>query len=333
MGKYLAQLFATIKLSLLNQQTMMTKQSVKPSAYNMSWRKYRFQSFTELGLVGLEKQFPQFLFPHPTVQALGRKVNEPLLGVVALWEGKAVGLVVVEKHGDHNGLVVCWNVEKNQRGFGLGKKLIKQIEVFAKSQGLLALDLSFRRDTKFYPQITKTLNHFAWRTPEAQLFLYKVEIPIFVQLPVAQKMKLPAEYELFLWDTLAESDKQYVLNRQKKMDWYPKALSPHFDNPNFEKGNSVGLRFRGDVVGWMINYRVGEHVIEYSSLFVSPELQGLARGVPLMVEAAKRQYAMGVKFAIFQVQSKNKAMNMFTKKHMGKSVVSETSRYSSYKAL
>jgi len=69
----------------------MTDQTLNLPSYNVSWREYHFQTSSELRLAMLEKEFSQFLSPHPLVQTSGRVPNEPLLGVIARWQGQIVG--------------------------------------------------------------------------------------------------------------------------------------------------------------------------------------------------------------------------------------------------
>ncbi len=311
----------------------MDDKYLKLASYNLSWRKYYFQTFSKLRLAEVEQEFPQFLSPHPLVQTSGRKLNEPLLGVIALWQGKPVGLVLVEKRDSQNGLIVCWNVIKSHHNHGLGRELIEQIELFSKSNDIINLTLSFRWDTSFRPQISKTLQHLGWQSPKQELKLYKFSPALFMQMPWCQTMRLPPELEIFSWETLSRNDKQQILDRKKQSDWYPVEHSPLFDEPKFEPATSIGLRLHNEVVGWLITHRGSADVIEYSSLFVSPELQGLGRGIHLIVEAVKRQHAHKVAHAIFQVQVKNTQMISFVERRMSETIVSKTSRWYSVKLL
>jgi len=310
----------------------MTDQTLNLPSYNVSWREYHFQTSSELRLAMLEKEFSQFLSPHPLVQTSGRVPNEPLLGVIARWQGQIVGLILVEKK-EQQGLVVCWHVLKAQRGFALGKKLLLKMERFAKSNELQNLSLSFREDSPFHPQITKTLQGLVWEPAKKELMLYKFSPKLFMQMPWCQNMSLPEGFEIFLWNTLTKQDRQHILDRQKRTNWYPVHQSPLFNVPDFEPANSVGLRLYGEVVGWMITHRVHADVIEYSSLFVSPELQSLGRGIHLIIAAVKRQQELGITRGIFQVKIDNSAMLSFVEKRMEETISSQTSRCFSMKVL
>jgi len=144
---------------------------------------------------------------------------------------------------------------------------------------------------------------------------------------------LPEGFEIFLWNTLTKQDRQHILDRQKRTNWYPVHQSPLFNVPDFEPANSVGLRLYGEVVGWMITHRVHADVIEYSSLFVSPELQSLGRGIHLIIAAVKRQQELGITRGIFQVKIDNSAMLSFVEKRMEETISSQTSRCFSMKVL
>ena len=311
----------------------MVGNTFKAKGYNINFREYYFQASANLSLAMLEKEFPQFLLPHPMVQTSGRTPNQPLLGVIAKWQGQATGLVVVEKRDDQSGLIICWHVNKAHQGFGLGRKLLRQIERFAIANGLQILSLSFRGDTSFRPQITKILHRLDWQMPKKELMLYKFSPKQFLQMPWCQNMSLPPKFEIFAWNTLTNADKQHILDRQEQGNWYPVELSPLFDAADFEPTNSVGLRWYGTVVGWLITHKVHADVIEYSRLFVSPELQGLGRGIHLIIEAIKRQHEHGLTRGIFQVQTANTKMISFVERRMAESITAQTGRWVSRKLL
>ena len=205
--------------------------------------------------------------------------------------------------------------------------------LFSKKNGLNSIALSFRWDSSYRQPITKILQQLDWQVPKKELALYKFSPERFMQMPWCQQMTLPEGFEIFSWDLLTPQDKQQILNRQQLENWYPLELSPLFEGLTFEPANSIGLRLHNLVVGWMITHRVKHDVIEYSSLFVSPELQKLGRGVHLIVESVKRQQALGVAKGIFQVQAENKVMTTFAEERMGETILSQTSRWFSSKLL
>lgn len=311
----------------------MTVKTIKETGYNISWREYHFQASAKMRLDALEKDFPQFLSPHPLVQTSGRKPNEPLLGIIAHWQGKPAGLIIMEKQTAENGLVLVWHVLKPHQGFGLGRKLVEQLERYVRSTEVHSLTLSFREDSRFRSQINKTLQRLGWQAPKKELMLYKFSPKQFMQMPWCQHLHLPKAFEIFSWDTLTKTEKQHILTRQQQTNWYPAGFSPQFESPGFEALNSVGLRYQGEVVGWMVTHRVHPNVIEYSSLFVSPERQSLGRGYHLMVESVRRQHSLGIAHGIFQVQANNKAMLSFVERRMAKTIVSQTSRWFANKLL
>jgi N-acetylglutamate synthase-like GNAT family acetyltransferase len=295
--------------------------------YQVNWRQYRFQASNALGLKAMEKEFMPFFSPHPSSHTSGRVLNEPLLGITALWKGQVVGLILVEKVNELQGLVVCWHVLKPQRGFKLGKQLISKMEKYATQQGIQQLSLSYRWDSASRPQINQALHHAGWKDLEKKLHLIKYSVDLFVQMPWCKNMvTLPEEYDIFPWSELTQHDENKIMARQKKEGWYPKEVPPIFDRSIFDHETSVGLRLRGEVVGWMMTHRVNNNIVEYSSLFVSPEIQRLGRGVHLIVAAISRQQVLGIQYGIFQVVSNNTEMCRFVEKRMKNTIISQTTR-------
>lgn len=169
--------------------------------------------------------------------------------------------------------------------------------------------------------------------PTIELMLYKFSAKQFMQMALSRNTFLLPKFEIFSWNTLTNSDKKHILNRHKQCNWYPVELSPLFKICDFESSISVGLRMNGIVVGWLITHKVRADVIEYSRLFVSPELQGLGRGIPLGIEAVKRQYELGITSGIFQVKTGNAKSISFVNRRMAECITAQTARWVSQKSL
>lgn len=294
--------------------------------------KYHFKVSNQLPFALLESKYPEFLSPHPLTLMAGRVPNELLLGTIALYQNQAVGLIVVEKCNAKEGLIICWHVLNAHRGIGLGKMLMTRMEHFAASQKLQTLSLSYREDSPFYLPIIKTTHRFHWESPNKALMLYKFSAEKFMQLAWIPKIRLPRQYQIFSWSDLTNTEKQQIITRHQQRNWYPLDQAPIFDSANMEPANSLGLSFQNKIVGWIITHRVHDDIIEYSSLFVSPELR-FSRGYPLIVEAIRRQYELGIGRGIFQVQTQNRAMISFVEKRVKPCITYQTARIISKKIM
>lgn len=80
--------------------------------------------------------------------------------------------------------------------------------------------------------------------------------------------------------------------------------------------NSLGLRYRGRLIGWMVTHRVAADTIRYSTLFVAERFRARARGISLLSAAIQRQIVSPVTNYTFAVAAENAAMLRFVQRHL-----------------
>lgn len=86
-------------------------------------------------------------------------------------------------------------------------------------------------------------------------------------------------------------------------------LTPFQEEPRLEPAVSVGLRWEGEVAGWLIVHRVAFDTVQYSAFFLRPDLRGRGLGLALLREAVRRRLAdPAVRFAILAVDARNARM-------------------------
>jgi hypothetical protein len=79
----------------------------------------------------------------------------------------------------------------------------------------------------------------------------------------------------------------------------------------------LGLRYKDQVVGWMITHRVAEDTIRYTKMFVRKDLQSLGRAISLLAKAIKLQLeTMEDSKAVCTVFADNTEMIRFVDKRL-----------------
>ncbi len=133
-----------------------------------------------------------------------------------------------------------------------------------------------------------------WQPLQVAMLLCKGTMTDIAYAGWLHRYRLPEGFEIFPWSELTTNERHNILARQRRELWFPPELTPFQEVQRIEHLNSLGLRHHSEVVGWMITHRVAEDTIQYTSLFVRKELQGLGRAVPLLAEAIKRQMPSGI---------------------------------------
>ena len=106
---------------------------------------------------------------------------------------------------------------------------------------------------------------------------------------------------------------------QERKPWFPDQLNPFQDEAFIEPLNSLGLRYKGEIVGWMITHRTARDTIRYTAIYIREDLQEFGLAIPLLIESIKRQVGNEedpVDKATFIAFMEMKAMVRFVRRYM-----------------
>ncbi|HSL82456.1 MAG TPA: GNAT family N-acetyltransferase, partial [Thermoanaerobaculia bacterium] len=172
--------------------------------------------------------------------------------------------------------------------------------------GAAAVEGAYRTSWRSRRAVEALLASRGWSPPETRLILARGESGLAQQFLRTPAPALPKEAELFTWDELTEAEREWILDRQREDRWYPEVLTPFQEEPRLEPTVSVGLRWRGEVAGWMICHRVAFDTLQYSAFFVREDLRGKGLGAALLRDAVRRRLAdPDIRHAIFAVDAAN----------------------------
>ncbi|MBO9540561.1 GNAT family N-acetyltransferase [bacterium] len=226
---------------------------------------------------------------------------------------RAVGLVLADHPRDSRlGVVLSLYVTPQYRRRGLGKTLFGLLGDELRRRGCFEAKASFMDGTPSTPGVERILSHHDWSQPLERVWVCTGTRESIVSLPWLQDLPLPEAFEMFPWNALRDDERQALLEQEAVAPGYPAILSPFREEHLLEPLNSLGLRYRGQVVGWLITHRIAPDTIRYTSLFVREELQALGRAIPLVARAIRLQLEDGgANKGTFAVLVQNRAMANF----------------------
>ncbi len=168
--------------------------------------------------------------------------------------------------------------------------------------------------------VEKLLARHGWSAPQAATLLCKSDgeanIEALMQDPWMTQYRLPETFSLFPWAELSDSEFQQIAAQHATED-YEQGYAPLREG--LAAVNSIGLRYRGEVVGWMLCKPLGGTRILYENLFIQRGLRSLGRAAVLLAESIKWHYARdGARLCgIWRTQASNKPMAAFIKRRLG----------------
>lgn len=273
--------------------------------------------------------FPKFqhylqqLQPDGTIVAIG-----------ASDAGKPVGLVLgeLEPHKSTAHMRSIF-VQPSYRSTGIAKTLFAQFEQVLIKRRCQTVQIAYMSNRPTTAALEHLLQQLGWAQPVLDLLICKGTEERIIHAPWLREFHLPADYTMFLWKDLTSDDRRSMLERQQLQPWMPDDLIPFQYETDFEPINSMGLRYQGQVVGWLITHRTAQNTIRYTSSFVRRDLQKMGRVLPLYVAAIQRQIQVGITEAIWLVPANHPAMVSFVRKRMAPYLVSVEEARKSSKVL
>jgi hypothetical protein len=91
------------------------------------------------------------------------------------------------------------------------------------------------------------------------------------------------------------------LNERCRRGEIPAEVNPFYGSSAFEPLNSLGLRYEGRVVGWMVTERVSPTIINYRNLYIDYEFQKKGYAIQLLVDALNIHCRHQIKWGMFKL--------------------------------
>ncbi len=95
-------------------------------------------------------------------------------------------------------------------------------------------------------------------------------------------------FEMFSWKDLTPEEAESI-KQARENGAIPLAVYPFAGDASFEPLTSVGLRYKGEVVAWMITRLVAPDTLCYNALYSDYDLQMKGYAILLLIDAVKRQ--------------------------------------------
>lgn len=271
---------------------------------------YQYEYSNRITLEWLIKHMPQFLFPDLSKKK-GR-IKKPFSGVVASSNKHPVGLILstYDQTGATARIHSCW-VHPSHRGRRVGTQLFYKLEKMLKQEGCAQLDGHFRSHWPSVPIIKKLLAGQKWTEPEVDLLMVKGETSKAMRVLLNKETPLPEGYSIFPWTELTEEEKASILHKKQAEDWYPDMLNPFVYEQSINPATSIGLKYQGEVMGWLVSHLISNDTNEFTNIFVDSSHRLFKLTAILMREATLRLVESGTPNYVIAAKADNRVMSRF----------------------
>jgi hypothetical protein len=254
------------------------------------------------------------------------------VGIGALAGGQTAGLILGEAV-DGKGTILSLAVGQAYRNRGIGSALMRAMEKELAARGASTLTLTYVTEKPTTAALVRVLEKCEWPKAQPKHLVCTSDKRMYTA-PWMAGYTLPPEFEVFPWVELTAADRLQIERSQRTEGWIPEGLSPFDYEGSLEPANSLGIRFKGQVVGWLITQPREPDAVCYCCSYMRPDLQKRARLVAVYAEGVRRQVAFTTKpIGIWIVPFKHKQMANFVLRRMRPWLISLAEFHESKKPL
>ncbi|NEO79041.1 GNAT family N-acetyltransferase [Moorena sp. SIO4G3] len=273
----------------------------------------------------LNKYGEVFFYQHLSLPEFRAQLRElksksSFLAIGASYLDKPVGLIVAEILPNNRlAKIRSLFVTSAHRGQGVGTLLLTSLEKELVVRGCTKADFFYELDIikkSISIKLAALFEKCHWSLINVDLIYSSNLKKIYQSAFIHKENLLPSDMQIFPWKEITTQEKLVIKQTEKENCWIEEGLNPFKYEKNFESLNSLGLRYRGVVVGWMLTERVAVDTISYNCMFVRKDLQKMGRGIALFIEAIKRQKEANIPNGIWFVNQKNNLMIRFVNKYI-----------------
>jgi GNAT superfamily N-acetyltransferase len=181
-------------------------------------------------------------------------------------------------------------VAREHRGQGIATALVEAMEQALGVRGAAAVEAVYTTGKPSIAAMERIFEKRGWESPLLRTITVKFTMAEALSTPWYGRMGLlPAGAEIFSWVDLTDAERRQLRESNERAPWIANSLQPwRHDQLGFDPVSSVGLRYRGEVVGWVINHQMDARTVRFTCSFMRKDLSRRARIVPLYSEAIRR---------------------------------------------
>ena len=241
------------------------------------------------------------------------------IAVVAWGETEPVGLALAELPIENPSAapeVLSLFVAAPYRNQGIGTRLLEGLEQDVVRCGFDTLTAVYMTGKPGTEAVERVLVKRGWDAPVTRSVTTRFTLDEAERTPWFGRVQLPeSEFQIFSWRDLTPEEKVELRRSNERSPWIAEGLEPwRHESYGYDPVSSVGARYRGAVVGWVINHVVDAKTVRFTCSFMRSDLSRRGRILPLYTESLRRLRGTQYDTAMFITPMKFKEMVDFVRK-------------------
>jgi GNAT superfamily N-acetyltransferase len=241
------------------------------------------------------------------------------IAVVAWGESDPVGLALAElpiENPSATPEVLSLFVAAPYRNQGIATRLLEGLEQDVLQRGFDTLTAVYMTGKPGTEAVERVLVKRGWDAPVIRSVTTRFTLDEAERTPWFGRVSLPeSEFQIFSWRDLAPEEKAELRRSNERDPWIAEGLEPwRHESYGYDPVSSVGARYRGAVVGWVINHVVDARTVRFTCSFMRSDLSRRGRILPLYTESLRRLRGTQYDTAMFITPMKFKEMVDFVRR-------------------
>ena len=228
--------------------------------------------------------------------------------------------------------IVSWCIVPKCSNQGLGQRLLAELEVWCRKQGVKRMTFDLRNGNVSYDVASHIMRKQGWGDQQPLVHRFKVAASTLTGLGWEKHQCRSTRIKTFPWKTLSERQRSQLLNASRNDEQFPAELLPFNSEQGIEYTVSLGLCHGNEVIGWVVAHRQRRDLIEYSTLYVKPSCRLIGAAILLLGESFRLLADTEAESVIFQVRVDNHMMLRFARKRC-QPILSEATLFRAEKVL
>lgn len=165
--------------------------------------------------------------------------------------------------------------------------LLTSITKVLNDHKITSITFLFPQESPEFPLIEQLFLKNRWKGPYPFMIECLLKRADFHPAWLNKTMTLANGFEEFLFKNLTAEEQEDLMHRFEQGGIPPTVFPLGKEKNLIEYQNSLGLRYQGRVIGWMITHRIAPDTIRYSALYLEDEFAYTGYWLKLLVDSIK----------------------------------------------
>lgn len=191
-------------------------------------------------------------------------------------------------------------VVESYRMRGIASQLVTALETeLIKRKCLVVTKLYEGADSAIIEPLFAQLG---WKKPQKFMQRYHFHVPSFAPEWFKKIYPLPNDFTIVPWTQVTDMERRHI-QHQLQQGTFPVIVYPLGEDASLiEPLNSLALRYKGTLIGWMVNHRMTPDTIRYAYFYVEDDFRHQGVSVRMLIDSIRLQQTSDIPKAVFEIR-------------------------------